>query len=365
MAILPRWLTPVLTALVLSTAALAADSAGQIWIISTREASCSGMPQDAAEAMQYWRLGDGCGWAAADAREFTEDTSGMPIVVFIHGNGTNADRAVVKGMYVHRTISCAVGDRPFRFVIWSWFSDRVCRRARPDVQVKAAYSDEEGYYLAHWLASLPSEAKICLVGHSFGPRVINSAMHVLAGGEVAGQRLPENTMVAWHAKKPNTIRAVMLATADDCDAMAPSGRHCLALSMLDEVLVTCNCRDRMLRYYPRLYGRGGPDAMGFVGPCGIGNAENVSVVDVSCTVGKPHDYRCYCSASNVSCQWSHYTFLDEQSQGGMAKSQRTGQTLLAALWVSACRSFQAVALGCPQVPAQTLAETPAAGKQSP
>jgi hypothetical protein len=347
MAILRRWLAPILAALLLSGVANAADTAGQIWTVSTRAMRCCGMPDVAAESLQYWRLGDDCGWEAADAREFSEDASGTPIVVFVHGNRTDADEAIAKGMYVHRTITSAVGDRPFRFVIWSWFSDRVYRRPRPDGQLKVAFSDEETYYLASWLASLPSEAKVCLVGHSLGPRIINGALHALAGGEVAGQQLPESTIAAWRAKKPNSIRAVLLATADDCDAMAPWGRYGLALSMLDQVLVGYNDKDRVLRYYPRLYGRGGPQALGAVGPCGIADAKNVSLVDLSCTVGKRHDYRYYCSAPDVCCHWARFTFLDNEQPSGVAKSPQTGQTLLTALWVSASRSFQAAALGCP------------------
>jgi hypothetical protein len=329
----------------LAGAASAADTAGQIWIISTRAMRGCGTPD--AESPQYWRLGDDCGWEAADAREFADDPSGTPIVVFVHGNRTDADEAIAKGMYVHRTISCAVGDRPFRFVIWSWLSDLVYHRPRRDVELKAAYSEEEGHYLAGWLAGLPPEAKVCLVGHSFGPRVINGALHALAGGELAGRQLSESTMTAWRAKKPNTIRAVLLASADDCDAVAPWGRHGLAFSMLDQVLVSCNGKDRMLRFYPRLDGRGGPQALGAVGPCGIADAENVSLVDVTCTVGKPHDYRRYCSAPNVYCHWPRFTFLDDEPPSGVAKSQETGQTLLSALWVSASRSLQAAALGCP------------------
>ena len=73
---------------------------------------------------------------------------------------------------------------------WSWPADRVCRHNRPDIQLKAAYCDAESYYLAAWLRGVQRDGKVSLVGHSFGPRIITGALHLLAGGQLAGQALP-------------------------------------------------------------------------------------------------------------------------------------------------------------------------------
>jgi hypothetical protein len=136
-------------------------------------------------------------------------------------------------------------------------------------------------------------------------------MQLLAGGEVACQNLPADAVAAWTSGKRNAIRAVFLAAAVDADWLAPGGRDGRALPLLDQVLVTCNECDRVLRWYPRMYGRGGPQAMGFVGPYCVDAADKLSVIDVSCTVGKLHDCHCYSTASNVCSQWAHYTFLDD------------------------------------------------------
>jgi hypothetical protein len=311
MAISLRRLAPILVALLLAGAVRAADAPRQVWLVSTRDPGHCTASDDAAEAIRYWRLNDDCGWSSANAEEFGGEAPASPTVVFIHGNQTDADEAVSKGLYAYEAICAETGGRPFRYVIWSWPADRLCRRHRGDAQLKAAYSDVESYYLATWLHSLRPEVKVSLVGHSFGPRIITGALHMLAGGEVAGQKLPDDTVRAWTGKKRNPLRAVLLAPADDCDALAPDGRNGLAISLLDEVLVTRNGCDRKLRWYSHLYGRGGPDALGLVGPCGIDQPEKLTVVDVSCTVGKTHDYRCYCSASNVCSQWAQFTFLDD------------------------------------------------------
>jgi hypothetical protein len=310
MAISIRRLSLVLLAFAVGAVAQAADSPRQVWLLSTRNASHSGTPSDAADAIRYWRLNDDCDWSPADAKTFQNDATAVPTVVFLHGNGTDANEAVAKGMYAYQSICSEVGDKPFRYVIWSWPADRMCRHFRSDAQLKAVYGDADSYYLACWLASLRPELKVSLVGHSFGPRVIAGALHMLAGGEIAGQKLPDSIVSDWTTKKRNPIRAVLLSAATDADSLAPNGRQGLALSLIDQVLITRNGCDTALRWYPKLYGRSGPNAIGFVGPCGVGDAEKLTVVDVSCTAGKTHDYRCYCSASNVRSQWARYTFLD-------------------------------------------------------
>jgi hypothetical protein len=159
---------------------------------------------------------------------------------------------------------------------------------------------------------MPPHAKISLVGHSFGPRIIVGALQLLAGGEVAGNKLTKNVAAAWASGKRNPIRAVLLSPAIDDTTLAPYGHHGLALSMLDQTVVTVNRRDCPLKLYPLLQGRGGPRALGRVGPQGVENdQEKLAVVDVSCTVGRTHNCQRYCSASNLACLWAKYTFLDE------------------------------------------------------
>jgi len=298
----------------LAAATPASDVAAspQVWLVSTRDLPHCDNPCAALPGLCYWRLGDDCQWLPAETADFraTDDVA-TPTVVFIHGNRTDADEAIMKGWYAYEVIRAASCGRPFRYVIWSWPADQVCRRTRPDTRLKADYSDVEACYLAQWLDQLKPGVKVSLIGHSFGPRIITGALHLLAGGDVAGQSLPPTTVAAWTAGKRNPVRAVLLGSALDADWLAPGGCHDRALSLAEQVLVTCNGCDRVLRWYPRLYGRCGPQALGFVGPCGIDDRENVEVIDVACTVGKVHDWRGYCSAANVCERWAHYAFLDE------------------------------------------------------
>ena len=290
----------------------AADTRQPLWLVSTRAAPHCGNLRGSANKIGYWRLDDNSCWQSCDAEQFrATDDRCVPTVVFIHGNRTDADYAIEKAGYVYEVLRAEAGDRAFRFVIWSWPSDRAVRPARRDARLKADYSDAESYYLAEWLAAINPEAPVCLIGHSFGPRIITGALQILAGCEVAGRGLPE-TLVIKAASPQRPIRAVLLATASDCDWFLPGHRDGLALSLVDRVLVTQNCHDRVLRSYSNLYGRGGTPAMGLVGPTLAKDTEKIEVVDVSGEVNQKHDWRLYISACSVRSRLAWYAFLEDR-----------------------------------------------------
>jgi esterase/lipase superfamily enzyme len=309
-----RWTFCITAAALLLAAAIArADESprGQTWLIDTR---CLERCDAAAESLQSFgfRRMDDCRWTAAAAEDFfaaVADAPALPVVVFIHGNNTDAAEAVEKGLFVRRSIRAAACRDDFHFVIWSWPAERTCRRHRADAELKADRADDESRLLAVWLDRLPPRAKVSLIGHSFGPRIIAGALHLLAGGEFAGGKLPPETIAAWTEGNRNPIRAVLLAAAFDADSFAPGGEHSLALSLVEDAVVTRNCRDRILRWYTRTDCSAG-EAMGLVGPRGVQDADNLRVLDVSCSVGRKHDWRCYCSAADVAAQWARYAFLE-------------------------------------------------------
>jgi len=298
-------------ALVLGIAAVsnADDTPPRIWLVSTRNAPHCGDLDTTLQSLCYWQWTDGCQWSSADAEAFfATDDPAEPTVLFIHGNQTNSCEAVEKGWYVYRFIRANAHDRPFRYVIWSWPTDRAVRSQLNDARLKLAYTEAECHYLAQWLGRFRPGVQVSLVGHSFGPRIITGALHLLGGGQVAGQSLSDPTVAAWKHGQRNPIRAVLLAAATDPDGLAPGGEHDRAIPLIDQMLVTCNHCDRVLRRYPKLCD--GPQAMGVVGPCGIDDT-NIQAIAVSATVGKTHDWRYYCTAIDTCGLWPRYTFLDD------------------------------------------------------
>jgi hypothetical protein len=302
-------LIPALLALFLLTSP---TPAAEVWLVSTREEPHGSALDPSLDCLQYWRQDSDCQWTPSDAETFfsTADLK-TPTVVFVPGNRTDFDWAITKGLYTCDSIRACAGDPPFRYVIWSWPSDRMCRGVKADTRLKVEYSDDESFYLAQWLNRLPPGMKVSLIGHSFGPRIITGAMQLLAGGEVAGQSLPSETVAAWSKGKRNPVRVVLLAAAVNADWLAPGHCHGSALPLIDAALITLNGCDRVLRWYPRIDGRNGSEALGLIGPQGVADAANVEVVDVADEVGKIHDWRGYSLAPSVCCRWSKYVFFED------------------------------------------------------
>ena len=316
--------TRTIAAVVTVTAVLAAASpviadgtAGQVWLISTRGAPRS-LPNlavrldSAAGQIEYWRLQDDCRWLPADGDEFFRGDGGpLPTTIFVHGNRISQNAAISNGRRIRCQIERVAGGRPFRFVIWSWPSDRIRGRARRDARVKACRSDVQGYYLAECLRRVAPDVQVSLVGYSFGARVITGALHLLAGGQVAGRSLAQPTQTPPDAaQQVPPRRAVLVAAALDADWLSSGRRNGLALSQVESLLVTRNSRDPVLKWYPLMYCRGGPQALGFTGPAGCPPAEKIELLNLSCSVGRVHDWARYVAAAGLRRRLAWYTFLD-------------------------------------------------------
>jgi esterase/lipase superfamily enzyme len=239
----------------------------------------------------------------------------VPTAIFIHGNRVDADDAIEEAWCLYQRMKQQACGRPFRFVVWSWPADRIVRRNRPDVQIKACYSDAQGYYLARSLREMPPGAPVTLIGHSFGARAILGALHLMAGGQVAGRALP-GAAAGPAQHEPPRIRAVLAAAAVDADALLPCHAYGLALSQAERILVTENGRERALKWYPRMYGRRGPEAMGYVGPlcCPRAGCDKLEVVNVACSVGRAHSWYRYQAAPEVVQRLGWYTLFEGSAE---------------------------------------------------
>ncbi len=296
--------------------AAADDPSTSIWLIGTRCAPRCGNVDDATHKIRYWRQDVDRQWLPADGEEFFADSDpSVPTIVFVHGNRADRGTAVGDGWRLYRQIALISAGRPIRLVFWSWPSDRIRGRNRRDVQTKAAYSDTQSYYLADWLGKMPPQVPVSLVGYSFGARVITGALHMAAGGQVAGRRLPPR-----EEAPPRSIRVVLVAAALDADWLLPGRRNGLALSKIDRLLITRNRRDPVLKWYPLMYGRRGPEALGYAPTtCGVA-AEQIELLDLGCAVGRSHDWRDYVHAAPLRYRLEEYVFP------AVAVSEATGGT---------------------------------------
>lgn len=259
----------------------------QLWAVSTRcltaEDACRGR-----FVPQVSRFECNCGWIDSSWEEFqAADDPRRVTTIFIDGNGTDERRADRDGRAVYRLLAqSACSRQPVRFVIWDWPADRVRGTLRYDAQVKACRTSVEAYFVAHFVNLLDPEARVSILGYSFGARVTAGALHILAGGDLDGRRLRERQL-----RDRSSMHTVLLAPALDNYWLLPGNRNGLALSQVDRLLMTFNPCDRVLQFYPVL--SCGPEALGYTGFAGVSqlgpDRERLWQMNISGIVGKRHD----------------------------------------------------------------------------
>ena len=331
--VLERTAVLVAALCIASSAALAADYGnnvpGETWLINTRSTSLCGGLENGLSGIQCWKL-TGDRWEPADFDTFDKQSDpSIPTIVFVHGNRTTSNNAVRDGSQLRNRLRRLANERPFRLVVWSWPSSRALKKIRKDVQAKARRSDVESYYLATWLRQVKKSntgTPISLVGYSLGARAITGALHMLAGGQVAGRGLPDdaeadvdseaagvsNTVIEKEARTP--FRVVLVAGALDDNWLLPGRRNGLALSQVDKMLITRNRADSILRWYPLMHGPRGNEALGYVGPRSCGRLYSgdgtIEIMDLRCSVGSAHSWACYTADWKLNSQLAFYTFLE-------------------------------------------------------
>ena len=161
-------------------------SCSDVWLVNTR---CLPYPRSrigVSRQMRFQRY-DGTRFVSATQDEFLATLDPHQVTCFlVHGNRMTSAEAQEYGLSFRRRVKR--GQCPFRFVIWSWPSERMVGPVR-DARSKASRADAESYYLASVLATLPGDASVSLVGYSFGARAITGGLHLLGGGMVRGNRL--------------------------------------------------------------------------------------------------------------------------------------------------------------------------------
>ncbi len=276
----------------------------QVWLISTRAAPRGSAPNPAHARIGFWRLQENA-WGTSDREAFhAASRPNVPTIFLVHGNRTRANDAVRIGSAFRRHLTCSRRNGAFRLVIWSWPSEQICGRVRADVQLKAHYSDIQAVYLAECLREMPSDQPVTFVGYSFGARVITGALELVGGGRVGRYRLPE-------APVPHEApwQAVLIAAALDAHWLSPGARNGRAVGQLDRMLVIANPADRVMRFYPRMYGRRGPEALGYLGSgyrLAPADRGKVRRLDVSCEVGKEHGWWSYWRSGSLRAALTKY-----------------------------------------------------------
>ena len=280
----------------------------QIWLVSARRAAYR---PGGDMRLKYWRYHQGR-WLVSNRWQFlASNEPQLPTCFFVHGNRVSFRESSTNGWRAYRRMAASTGARQrFRFVIWSWPSERI-RGPLRDVKAKARVADAQAVYLAWLVDQIDASTQVSFIGYSYGARVVTGALHTLGGGHINGRRL------AYRAHRERTpMRAVLMAAALDNSWLTPRQRHGLAMSQVERLLVMKNPRDRALRAYRLLYGLfRGPAALGYTGMSGLGNLgphrNKVSQLNVSNWVGDAHDWTRYMNSPVLVRRMRPFALFEE------------------------------------------------------
>jgi hypothetical protein len=275
----------------------------QIWLISTRGLGCPGAAT--APSLPVWLYNGNGGWIDSSVDAFlAADNPAVPTVIYVHGNFETADDSVQRGLVVYSRLAAQTpADRPMRFVIWSWPTDRG-KHPLQLTRIHAHRADVDAYYLGWLVNRIDHRVQVGLLGYSLGTRVVTGALHLLGGGELCGLALQID------AKAPHQmVRAALLAAAEDCDWIVPGHPNGQAIPFVDRMLLLNNSCDRVLKMYPHLERCDHSDALGYVGICGPYDSSKVEQIDVCCAIGPEHEWSRYFYNDRLVADMLPYLFL--------------------------------------------------------
>jgi hypothetical protein len=234
------------------------------WIVSTRDCP-QVMGTEPWPCLKVEHFDDTSALVAVDPAVLFEQTVGRPVSIQLQGSLTTPDVALGGLLWSHSWLQKNRTMLPETVVIaFDWPSQRVYRKDVRDLNEKGRRTYVAAYHLARFVQALPPESRICLLGQSYGGRVVPSALHLLGGGALNSQ--DHDPPVAPPTTRPDLqIRAIVLAGASDHDWLDPGARLDRALCGCEALLNLYNHREEALQLYPFLFRTSHHKALGKVG----------------------------------------------------------------------------------------------------
>jgi hypothetical protein len=236
----------------------------RIWVVSTRDCPQE-MGTDPWPYLHVRHFDTQGELVDVDPAELLAQVANAPVLIQVQGSLTTPDVALGGLLWTHSWLESNRSILPGTVVVaFDWPSQRVYRNDLRDIHEKGRRAYVAAYHLARFVQAFPAESRICLLGQSYGGRVVPSALHLLAGGQLDSQDhdrpvgLP-GTRLDLH------VRAVLLAAANDHTWLDPGARLDRALDGCEAILNLYNRRDEALRFYPLLVRSNHHHALGRLG----------------------------------------------------------------------------------------------------
>jgi len=197
--------------------------------------------------------------------ELFAQLAGRVVLVQVQGSLTTPDTALGGMLWTRSWLERNKALQDGAVVIaFDWPSQRIYRSDVKDINEKGRRAYVAAYHLARFLQAFPAGSRVCLLGQSYGGRVVPSALHLLGGGELNSQ--DRDPPVRLPTLRPDIrVRAVVIAGASDHDWLDPDKRLGRALHGCEGLLNLYNRKDEALRLYPFLLRSGHRRALGRVG----------------------------------------------------------------------------------------------------
>ncbi len=272
-------------------------SADELWLVDCRAlTTVRSAAEHIDQRFRTWRFARGQEkWQAVPERDYLQAVQMvMPTCVWVHGDRVDCDRAFQIGREVYQQL---VGEQedlpPLRFVIWSWPTTHQLRgRPLKDARMKAARADAAGYSLGWMLNQFPPASPVSLLGFSFGARVVTGAVHVTAGGQLAGYEIP-----GQDDRRATGYQVVLIAAAMGNNWLEAGQKYDQAFVRIDRLLLLNNCQDWVLKRYHLLKCGNGCEALGYTGlgaPDSLADHRaRISQVNAGPYIGKQHRWGPY------------------------------------------------------------------------
>jgi hypothetical protein len=213
----------------------------EVWLVSSRQVSC---PSENLTGLKYYRLLENQ-WIETPAEEFDRTSNQSRLnVFFVHGNRTDFKWASRRGLQAYDSFVASQNPGvPTRYIIWAWPSDQVSGLVT-DFRIKAQRANREGHLFGNFLAGLPKDERMSLIGYSYGSRIILGGLQLLSGEKLFGRQLelPENY-------EPPEFRVTLIAAATGNGSLTPQATYGQAYPMMDRLLLVNNTADRALKLY--------------------------------------------------------------------------------------------------------------------
>ena len=234
------------------------------WIVSSRDCPQE-MGTDPWPCLKVRHFDDTGELVETDPSILFQQTVGQPVLIQVQGSLTTPDVALGGLLWTHSWLERNRAMLPGTVVIaFDWPSQRVYRNDVRDINEKGRRAYIAAYHLARFIQGFPPESRVCVLGQSYGGRVVPSALHLLGGGSLNSQS--HDPEIALPTTRPDLhLRAIVLAGASDHTWLDPGARLDHALNACEGLLNLYNRRDEALRFYLLLFRSGHHYALGASG----------------------------------------------------------------------------------------------------